>query len=98
MPTSTPWRLSQQESTRQTHKASTRMDRIVDPWGMGEVRRTDWRNSPGALTIYCALIAFGLFWPRPHAMTVWQNVAIDAVLIAAVVWMAWPAIKRLTTP
>lgn len=31
-------------------------------------------------------------------MTVWQNVGIDAVLIAAVVWMAWPSVKRLTTP
>ena len=58
----------------------------------------DWRDSRLANLLYYALVAFFLFWPRPHIITPWQNVAIDAVLTAVFVWMLWPVFKRATTP
>lgn len=58
----------------------------------------DWRESRLARFLYFALVAFGLFWPRPHSITPWQNVAIDAVLTVVIVWMLWPVLKRATTP
>jgi hypothetical protein len=65
---------------------------------MSEVKSMDWRDSRLANVLYYALVAFLLFWPRPHFITPGQNVAIDAVLTAVIVWMLWPVFKRATTP